>query len=185
MKAYVKKSGKSGDEPLDIDVEMSIMLGSFAERVYLEEVMEVRVEFVTLDSGARLPEYAREGDAGMDFFLPEGKSVAVRPGEPTLVKLGVACAVPEGYELQLRAKSGLALKGLWLVNGVGTIDSGYRGELAAIVGNCGAVPYLFQGGDKVCQGVLARVERAECVEVELLGESERGCGGFGSTGRTA
>jgi dUTP pyrophosphatase len=138
-----------------------------------------------LSDRAILPSYQTEGAAGMDLHacLPEGESVTIAPGAITKIPTGIAIAVPEGHEGQVRARSGLASKhGLTLVNGVGTIDSDYRGEVIVPLINLGREPYVMAHGTRMCQLVIAPVVRV-LIEVRSdLDRTERGSGGFGSTG---
>jgi len=131
--------------------------------------------------GLELPRYATDGAAGMDVLSAE--DVVLAPGARHAVATGLALAIPEGYEIQVRPRSGLALKhGISLPNTPGTIDSDYRGELKIIMINLGAEPFAIHRGDRVAQLVLAPVTRASWNEVEELDDTERGEGGFGSTG---
>lgn len=134
-----------------------------------------------LKENARLPEYAKEGDAGMDLFSTEKYSV--KPGERVLVSTGISTEFPLGYELQIRPRSGLALKkGISVVNTPGTVDAGYRGEIGIILINLGQEVFEINPGDKIAQAVLNKFEVAEIQEVSELSETSRGVGGFGSTG---
>jgi dUTP pyrophosphatase len=137
---------------------------------------------ITLAPGASLPEYATRGAAGMDVrSLVE---VRLAPGERKLVRTGLRIAVPEGYEAQMRPRSGLALRhGIGMVNAPGTIDSDYRGELSVILVNHGAEPVRLGEGERIGQLVLCPVARAEWRVVQELDTTGRGEGGFGSTGR--
>lgn len=131
--------------------------------------------------GLDLPAYATEGAAGMDVLAAE--DVTLAPGTRHAVATGLALAIPPGYEVQVRPRSGLALKhGISVPNAPGTIDSDYRGELRVILINHGAEPFAVRRGDRVAQLVLAPVVRACWLEVEDLDETARGEGGFGSTG---
>ena len=131
--------------------------------------------------GLDLPAYATAGAAGMDVVSAE--DVTIAPGARHAVATGLSVAIPHGYEIQVRPRSGLALKhGITVPNTPGTIDSDYRGELKVILINHGAEPFAIQRGDRVAQLVLAPVTRAEWVEVAELDETARGKGGFGSTG---
>jgi dUTP pyrophosphatase len=131
--------------------------------------------------GLDLPAYATAGAAGMDVIAAE--DVTIAPGGRHAVATGLALAIPDGYEVQVRPRSGLALKhGISLPNSPGTIDSDYRGELKIIVINHGSEDFVFRRGDRVAQLVLAPVTRAAWVEVSSLDETARGAGGFGSTG---
>lgn len=131
--------------------------------------------------GLELPAYATAGAAGMDVLAAE--DVVLQPGGRHAVATGLALAVPDGFELQVRPRSGLALKhGISLPNTPGTIDSDYRGELKVILINLGDFPFEVRRGDRIAQLVLAPVVRATWLEVEELDETVRGEGGFGSTG---
>jgi dUTP pyrophosphatase len=131
-----------------------------------------------------LPAYATAGAAGMDVVSAEDVDLA--PGARHAVATGLAMAIPEGFEIQVRPRSGLALKhGVTVPNTPGTIDSDYRGELKVIMINLGAETFSISRGDRVAQLVLAPVTRATWLEVETLDETARGAGGFGSTGGLA
>ncbi len=131
--------------------------------------------------GLDLPAYATAGAAGMDVVSAEDLSLA--PGARHAVATGLALAIPPGFEVQVRPRSGLALKhGITVPNTPGTIDSDYRGELKVIMINLGSEPFEIRRGDRVAQLVLAPVTRASWLEVEHLDETARGEGGFGSTG---
>jgi len=133
--------------------------------------------------GLPLPAYATAGAAGCDLRAAVSQAVSIRPGERALVPTGIAIAVPEGYEGQVRMRSGLALKnGLILPNAPGTIDSDYRGELCVLVANIGAEPVEIVRGDRIAQLVVAPVAKARLERVEELPETSRAEGGFGSTG---
>ena len=128
-----------------------------------------------------LPAYATEGAAGMDVVSAEDVDLA--PGARHAVATGLAVAIPHGFEIQVRPRSGLALKhGVTVANAPGTIDSDYRGELKAILINLGAEPFAIRRGDRIAQLVLAPVTRAGWVEASELDDTARGQGGFGSTG---
>ncbi len=131
-----------------------------------------------------MPEYATEGAAGADLraYLPEGP-VTLMPGERCLIPTGLFVELPQGMEAQVRARSGLSIKhGIGLVNGVGTVDSDYRGEWNVPVINWGSEPYTIHNCDRIAQVVFSSYIRAEFEEVEELGETKRGAGGFGHTG---
>lgn len=131
--------------------------------------------------GLDLPVYATAGAAGMDVVSAE--DVTIVPGARHAVATGLAMAIPEGFEIQVRPRSGLALKhGITVPNTPGTIDSDYRGELKVILINHGSEDFAIRRGDRVAQLVLAPVTRASWVEVATLDETARGAGGFGSTG---
>ena len=129
-----------------------------------------------------LPAYATAGAAGMDVVAAE--DCTIPPGGRHAVATGFALAIPDGYEVQVRPRSGLALKhGVTCLNTPGTIDSDYRGEVKVILANLGDAPFLVARGDRIAQLVLAPVQRATLDEVEHLDDTARGHGGFGSTGR--
>jgi dUTP pyrophosphatase len=143
----------------------------------------VRLEITRLDKELPLPVYAQPGDAGLDLLATE--SAVLSPGERRAVPTGIAVAIPEGYAGFVHARSGRALReGLALANAPGLIDSGYRGEIKVILVNLDAEAKIeIARGEKIAQLVIQPVEQAELVEVDELSESERGSGGFGSTGR--
>ncbi|HTN15516.1 MAG TPA: dUTP diphosphatase [Sphingomonadaceae bacterium] len=141
----------------------------------------VQVKRLPHGEGLELPKYATPGAAGMDVLSAE--DVVLEPGMRHPVATGLAVAIPEGYEIQVRPRSGLALKhGVSVPNTPGTIDSDYRGELKVIMINFGSEPFAIHRGDRVAQLVLAPVTRASWAEVAELDDTERGAGGFGSTG---
>lgn len=130
-----------------------------------------------------LPAYATALSAGMDLLAAVSEPVTLEPGQRKLIPTGIAIALPEGYEAQIRPRSGLALKnGISLVNSPGTIDADYRGEIGVIVINHGDQPFTVERGTRIAQMVIARHERAVWTEVDNLDETARGSGGFGSTG---
>lgn len=130
-----------------------------------------------------LPQYETEQAAGLDVRANITESITLGPLERALVPTGLYAELPEGYEMQVRPRSGLAAKhGLSLVNSPGTIDPDYRGEIKVILVNLSNTPYELKPGERVAQLVVARFTRVEWESVEVLGETERGAGGFGSTG---
>jgi dUTP pyrophosphatase len=131
-------------------------------------------------SGWTIPAYQSRGAAGLDLHAAETLSLA--PGERRTVRTGIAVEIPDGYEGQLRPRSGLASRE-GIVAILGTIDSDYRGEVGVILENRSSVSYRVEWGSRIAQLVIAPVARCEVVEVETLTETERGAGGFGSTGR--
>lgn len=141
------------------------------------------------DPAVALPSYATAGAAGADIRanLPAGEraaGVVLRPMERHVVPTGLRVEIPEGYEAQIRPRSGLALKhGISLPNTPGTIDSDYRGPLGVLLINLGAEPFVIAHGERIAQMILAPVVRAEFAEAAALGGTARGAGGFGSTGR--
>ena len=141
----------------------------------------IRVKFLAHAEGLDLPAYATDGAAGMDVVSAE--DVTIAPGGRHAVATGLAMAIPHGFEVQVRPRSGLALKhGISVPNAPGTIDSDYRGELKVILINLGAEPFAIARGDRVAQLVLAPVTRATWWVADELDETARGEGGFGSTG---
>lgn len=130
-----------------------------------------------------LPAYATPHSAGMDLLAAVAAPQTLAPGARALIPTGLSIALPEGYEAQIRPRSGLALKhGISLVNTPGTIDADYRGEIGVIVINLGAEPFVIERGMRIAQMVIAAYTRAEFSEVLELPTSQRGAGGFGSTG---
>ncbi|WP_424810906.1 dUTP diphosphatase [Roseococcus sp. YIM B11640] len=144
--------------------------------------MKVLVQRLPHAEGLPLPAYATEGAAGMDLLA--AKAMTIPAGGRALVPTGLRIALPEGYEMQIRPRSGLALKhGITLPNSPGTVDEDYRGEVGVILLNTGAEAFEIARGDRIAQAVFAPVTRAEWEEVVVLPETQRGTGGFGSTGR--
>ena len=144
-------------------------------------VIDIEVKRLPHGEGLPLPAYATHGAAGMDVVAAE--DVMLAPMARHAVATGLALAIPDGFEVQVRPRSGLALKhGITLPNTPGTIDSDYRGELKIIMINLGAEPFAIRRGDRIAQLIVAPVQIARMVEVEELDETVRGAGGFGSTG---
>lgn len=130
-----------------------------------------------------LPQYQTAGAAGFDFFAAVTEAVTLQPGDREIIPTGLYFAIPLGYELQVRARSGLAAKyGIGLANSIGTIDSDYRGEILVILINHGDEPFTINRGDRIAQGIIAKHEKAVWEEVDDLDETERNHGRFGSTG---
>lgn len=130
-----------------------------------------------------LPQYETEGSAGMDIRAYIDEPAVIEPGCRALIPTGLFMEIPPGYEVQIRARSGLAVKhGIGLTNGVGTIDSDYRGEIKVSLINWGDEPFTVNNGDRIAQMVVARYESAYLEQVEQLSETDRGDGGFGHTG---
>ncbi len=143
----------------------------------------VRVRRLPHAEGLPLPSYATAGAAGMDLLAAVSDPVTIPPGGRTLIPTGLTMALPPGYELQVRPRSGLALKnGITLPNSPGTIDEDYRGEIGVIVLNTGTEPFVVERGARIAQAVLAPVSRAVWQEVDTLDTTARDKGGFGSTG---
>ena len=143
--------------------------------------IEIRIQRLPNGGGLPLPAYASDGAAGMDVVAAE--ALTIRPGTRHAVATGFAMAIPPGFEVQVRPRSGLALKhGITCLNTPGTIDSDYRGEVKVILANLGDDNFEIKRGDRIAQLVPAPVQRASFAEVEALDETARGAGGFGSTG---
>lgn len=144
--------------------------------------MQTAVGYKRLTGGAKVPTYSSAHAAGADLFSVE--FITIEAGEWALVKTGIALEIPVGYEVQIRPRSGLALKyGVTVLNSPGTIDSDYRGEIGVILVNHGQDIFKINPGDRIAQMVLAQHETAFFFEAEELSESERGARGFGSTGK--
>ena len=147
--------------------------------------MSVKVLITRLDPSVPLPSYAKPGDAGAD--LATRIDFTLKPGERLLVPTGISIALPKGYVALVHPRSGLAIKnGISLVNTPGTVDAAYRGELACILINHDLTNEVtFKKGDRIAQLVIQKVEEADFVEVDSLPGSDRGSGGFGSTGKSS
>jgi dUTP pyrophosphatase len=146
---------------------------------------DLRISILRLANGAELPlpSYTTAGSAGLD--LRSADSLTLNPGARALIATGLAIAIPAGYEAQVRPRSGLAVKyGVTVLNAPGTIDSDYRGEIKVPLINHGAEDFVISRGDRIAQMVVARIEKAELVEVTTLDGTARGTGGFGSTGKS-
>ncbi len=142
----------------------------------------MKIKFIN-ESSNELPSYSTPGASGMDLRANLEEPVIVAPMEIKLIPTGIKAEVPLGYEIQVRARSGLALKhGISLVNGVGTIDSDYRGEIGVILINLGKEDFTINNGDRIAQLVVAKYEYAEIEEVKELTETGRDPRGFGSSG---
>lgn len=148
-------------------------------------MVQVRVKPLPHYDGLELPRYETAGSAGMDLraALPEAEPVVLQPGEWRLIPTGLCIALPSGYEAQIRPRSGLAAKhAITCVNTPGTVDSDYRGEMRVNLINHGREPFTIQRGERIAQIVIAPLIQAVWDEVDTLDETERGAGGFGSTG---
>lgn len=136
-----------------------------------------------VSKSGKAPSYATDGASGMDLRACLEEPMTLLPMERKLVPTGIYVEIPEGYEGQVRARSGLAIKkGIGLVNGIGTIDSDYRGELRVPLINWGSEPFEIQDGDRIAQLVIAKYERVQVELVQELSDTDRGTGGFGHTG---
>ena len=141
----------------------------------------MKLSFKRIHPDAVLPSYAHPGDAGMDVRSVE--DLVIPAGGRVLVHTGLVAVIPEGYELQVRSRSGLALKsGVAVLNSPGTVDAGYRGEIGVILANFGDGGFVVKKGDRVAQLVAAPVTVAEIFETDSVDATDRGAGGFGSTG---
>jgi dUTP pyrophosphatase len=152
----------------------------------MTEAVSVQILRLPHAEGLPLPAYETAGSAGMDLraAVPEDQPLTLAPGRRALVPTGLKIALPLGYEAQVRARSGLALKhGIICPNAPGTIDSDYRGECGVILANIGDDDFVIRRGERIAQLVIAKHERADWIEVETLDDTARGAGGFGSTGR--
>ncbi|MDO9487443.1 MAG: dUTP diphosphatase [Sphingomonadaceae bacterium] len=148
----------------------------------MTSAIDIQIRRLPHGDGLPLPAYATPGAAGLDVGAAEALTLA--PGARQAVATGFAVAIPEGYEIQVRPRSGLALKhGITCLNTPGTIDSDYRGEVKVILANLGSEPFEIVRGERIAQLVPAAVQRAAFAEVEALDDTSRGAGGFGSTGR--
>ena len=146
------------------------------------------IEFLRLqpeqDSDIPLPQYMTRNAAGMDISAAVTESVTLQPGAIALIPTGFAMAIPQGFEAQIRPRSGLAVKhGIGLINSPGTIDADYRGEVKIAVINLGQTPYTIHRGDRIAQMVINRVYRFQAVRVDQLSKTMRDEGGFGHTGK--
>jgi dUTP pyrophosphatase len=145
----------------------------------------VKIKFLHDENDLPLPTYESEGSSGMDIRANVKEPVVLKPGEKKLVSTGLAVSIPPGYEAQIRARSGLALRyGIGMVNSPGTIDSDYRGEIGIILINWGTEPFIIERGDRIAQMIITRVYRADLVKTDDLDATSRGQGGFGHTGVT-
>ena len=146
-----------------------------------DNTMKIRI--VNKSTNA-LPQYATSQSAGIDLRANLSEAVTLKPMERKLIPTGLFIELPEGYEAQIRPRSGLALKhGITVLNTPGTIDADYRGEIGVILINLSNEDFTIEHGERICQMVIARHEQAEWIQVEELNETERGAGGFGHTGK--
>lgn len=147
--------------------------------------LKVQIKLKTLENahGLKLPAYETGQSAGVDLRAALGDALELAPGERALIPTGLAIALPKGFEAQVRPRSGLAIKnGVTVLNTPGTVDADYRGEIGVILINLGQEPFLVERGMRIAQLVIAKHEQADWLIVEDLDETERGSGGFGSTG---
>ncbi len=150
----------------------------------MSDHLVVHIKQLTNADGLHLPHYQTEHAAGVDLYAAVDTETVIGPREWKLIPTGVAVAIPEGYEGQVRPRSGLALKhGIGLLNAPGTIDADYRGEISAILFNFSEKPFTIRRGDRIAQMVFARVVKATFERVDALSDTARGAGGFGHTGK--
>ncbi len=149
----------------------------------MTQAVEVAVEVLSHGEGIALPSFQTAGSAGADVRAAVNDPMQIEPGRAALVPTGLKVAIPIGYEIQVRPRSGLALrKQIAVLNSPGTIDSDYRGEVQIILMNLGTEAFRIERGDRIAQFVLARVEQINWRTVESVDETDRGSGGFGHTG---
>ena len=147
------------------------------------ERVKIQIKRLRKDRLIHMPKYMTEGSSGMDLCASLEKEVTLNPGERKLVPTGISVAIPEGFEGQIRARSGLASQsGIGIVNGPGTIDADYRGEIGVLLINLGKEPFTIRDGERIAQMVISPVFRAILEEVDDLPSSGRQGGGFGHTG---
>ncbi len=147
------------------------------------ERIKVFIKRLKKNCPVSLPQYMTSGSSGMDLFACLDEDVILGPGERRLIPTGISIAIPEGFEGQIRARSGLAIqKGIGIINGPGTIDSDYRGEVGVLLINFGREPLIIHHGDRIAQLVISQVFRATLEEVDDLPATQRQGGGFGHTG---
>ncbi len=150
-----------------------------------QQPLQIGVKCLAHAADLPLPTYQSAGAAGLDLVaaVDAGKPIEIAPSARQLVPTGLVIALPQGYEAQIRPRSGLALKhGITVLNSPGTIDADYRGEIGVILVNLGTAPFIIERGDRIAQMVIAPVVQVELTNVSNVEETERGSGGFGSTG---
>lgn len=145
--------------------------------------MKIYIRRLKKDHPISLPQYMTEGSSGMDLYASLNQEVTLEPGERKLIPTGISVAIPEGFEGQIRPRSGLAIqKGIGIVNGPGTIDADYRGEIGVLLINFGKEPFSIRNGDRIAQMIISRIYRVTVEEVDDLPPTQRQGGGFGHTG---
>ncbi len=150
----------------------------------MSEHIVVHITQLKNSEGLPVPHYQTEHSAGVDLYAAVDREIILDGGKWQLVPTGMSVAIPEGYEGQVRPRSGLALKhGIGMLNAPGTIDADYRGEIGIILFNFSDKPFKIRRGDRIAQMVIAKIEKAKFVMVEALTETARGAGGFGHTGK--
>jgi dUTP pyrophosphatase len=146
--------------------------------------IEIRIQRTEGNDDLPLPKYMSSGASGMDLFAAVTEPITIQPKEFGLILLGIKIALPEGFEAQVRPRSGLSAKyGIGLLNSPGTVDSDYRGEVKIILFNFGKEPFVINRGDRIAQMVISSVVKATLIEQDHLDDTSRGEGGFGHTGR--
>jgi len=149
----------------------------------MTQIVEVKIQRIEGNGDLPLPRYMSPGASGMDLFAAVTEPAIIPPKEVAVVPLGIRIALPDGFEAQVRPRSGLAAKnGIGILNSPGTVDSDYRGEIKVILFNFGKEPFVVNRGDRIAQMVITRVAKAKLVEQTHLEDTERGSGGFGHTG---
>ncbi|BDQ04205.1 dUTP diphosphatase [Ignavibacterium sp.] len=151
----------------------------------MSETIEIKIKRLSDEfSDVQLPAYATEGSAGMDIRAAVKSELIIEPGKVALVPTNISVEIPNGYEIQVRPRSGLAANhSIGILNSPGTIDSDYRGEVKIILMNFGNEPFVIHRGDRIAQLVVSKVYQAKIIETENLNSSKRGEGGFGHTGK--
>ena len=148
------------------------------------ERVKILIKRLREEPAVRLPAYMTEQSSGMDLYAFVEGEITLQPGERKLIPTGISMAIPEGFEGQVRPRSGLAIRhGIGVVNAPGTIDADYRGEIAILLINYGQEPFTVRSGDRIAQMIISRVARATWEEVDVLPSTARQEGGFGHTGR--
>ena len=143
----------------------------------------IKIQIKKLSTSVSIPKYATPGSSGMDIAAYLENSIIINPGEKSLVSTGLMMAIPKGYEVQIRPRSGLAAKkNITVLNTPGTIDADYRGEIKVLLINHGKEKFVIENGERIAQMVVCPIVQANLEEVKELSETERGSGGFGSTG---
>jgi dUTP pyrophosphatase len=143
----------------------------------------VKIQIKKLSTSVSIPKYETSGSSGMDIAAQIEKNIIINPGEKAIVATGFAVSIPRGYEVQIRPRSGLAAKkNITVLNTPGTIDADYRGEVKVILINLGKESFIIENGERIAQMVVCPVVQADLEEVKELSSTERGLGGFGSTG---
>jgi dUTP pyrophosphatase len=149
----------------------------------MTQIVEVKIQRIEGNEDLPLPKYMSPGASGMDLFAAVTEPAIIPPKEVAVVPLGIGIALPDGFEAQVRPRSGLAAKySIGILNSPGTVDSDYRGEVKVILFNFGKEPFVVSRGDRIAQMVITRVAKANLVEQTHLEDTERGSGGFGHTG---